>query len=158
LRPSPLIPLGAFLCLILVVAGCTKLVPAQVTDFGAEKTLLVTLRDGETLKGHIDVGEWVTYTSIGKVYRAQVDSVSIGGDIILKAPYLQEQYGQYAVQRERMGEALLAIPSGINRIEIPTYKIVKVEEVAFDRAKSARAAGFWGVTLFVAASILGARL
>jgi len=156
LRPSPLISLGAFLCLL--VSGCTTLKPAAVTDFGAEKTILVTLRDGETLKGHVDVGSWVTYTSIGRVYRAQVDSVSLGGDIVLKSPYLQEEYGHYSLQRERMGASLLEIPSGVERIEIPAYKIVKVEEVAFDRGKSARAAGFWGVTLFVAASILSARL
>jgi hypothetical protein len=141
-----------------LAAGCTKLVPAAVTDFGAEKNIKVTLRDGETVKGHIQAGSWVTYTSIGKVYRAQVDSVSLGGDIVLKRPYLQEEYGRYSLQHERMSQSLLEIPSGVERIEISAYKIVQVEEVAFDRARSARAAGFWGLTLFVAASILSARL
>ena len=158
MHPSPALLRGALVCLVLFAAGCTKLVPAHVTDFGAEKTILVTLRDGETVKGHLDVGEWVTYTSIGKVYRAQVDSVSLGGDIVLKRPYLQEEYDKYSLQHARMGSSLLQMPSGVDRIEIPAYKIVRVEEVAFDRAKSARAAGFWGVTLFVAASILGTRL
>jgi hypothetical protein len=149
---------GAFVCLVLLAAGCTKLVPAAVTDFGAEKNILVTLRDGETVKGHIEAGSWVTYTSIGRVYRAQVDSVSLGGDIVLKRPYLQEEYGRYSLQHERMSESLLQIPSGLERIEIPAYKIVGVEEVAFDRARSARVTAFWGITLYVATSILGARL
>jgi|GEM_PF-1056665 len=158
LQRSPWLRGGAFLCLALLAAGCTKLVPASSTDFGAEKNILVTLRDGETVKGHIEAGSWVTYTSIGRVYRAQVDSVSLGGDIVLKRPYLQEEYGRYSLQRDRMSGSMLQIPSGVERIEINAYKIVKVEEVAFDRAKSARAAGFWGVTLYVAASILSARL
>jgi hypothetical protein len=159
LQRSPWLRGGAFVCLTLLAAGCTtKLVPAAVTDFGAEKNILVTLRDGETVKGHIEAGSWVTYTSIGRVYRAQVDSVSLGGDIVLKRPYLQEEYGRYSLQRERMDESMLQIPSGVDRIEINAYKIVKVEEVAFDRARSARSAAFWGVTIFVAASILGARL
>ena len=158
MQRSPWLRGGAFVCLVLLAAGCTKLVPAASTDFGAEKNILVTLRDGETVKGHIEEGSWVTYTSIGRVYRAQVDSVSLGGDIVLKRPYLQEEYGRYSLQRERMGESLLQIPSGVDRIEIPSYKIVKVEEVAFDRARSARALGFWGVTLYVTASILGSRL
>lgn len=158
MQRSPWLRGGAFLCLVLLAAGCTKLVPASSTDFGAEKNILVTLRDGETVKGHIEAGSWVTYTSIGRVYRAQVDSVSLGGDIVLKRPYLQEEYGHYTLQRERMGESLLQIPSGVDRIEIPAYKIVKVDEVAFDRARSARAAAFWGITLYVATSILGARL
>jgi hypothetical protein len=129
-----------------------------VADFGAEKTVVVTLRDGETVKGHLDIGEEVTFTTIGRVYRAQVESLSDNGDMVLKNPYLQEEYGGFSLQRQRMTDSKLEIPGGVDRIEIPAYKIVKVEESSFDRMKSARAAGFWGFTLFVAASVLNARL
>jgi len=132
--------------------------PASIADFGAEKTVVVTLRDGETIKGHLDVGEEVTVTSIGRVYRAEVESLSDNGDMVLKNPYLQEEYGGFSLQRERMKRSQLEISGGIERIEVSAYKIVKVEETSFDRMKSARAAGFWGFTIFVAASVLSARL
>jgi len=158
LRSSRFLGLGAAAVLGAAVGGCTQLTPASVADFGAEKTVLVTMRDGETLKGHIDLGEKVTYTSIGRVYRAEIESLSDNGDMVLARPYLQEEYGEYALQRERMAESELEVPAEIDKIEIPAYKIEKVEEISFDRMKSARAAGFWGFTILVAASVLSARL
>ena len=145
------------LILALAVGGCAKLTPASTADFGAEKTVLVTLRDGETLKGHIDVGRKVTFTTFGRVYRAEVESVSDNGDIVLVDPYIQEEYEKYQVQRERMEDATLRIRDETQRISIPAYKIVKVEEVSMDRMKSARAAGFWGFTVFVVARIMNTR-
>lgn len=145
------------LILALAVGGCTKLAPASTSDFGAEKTVLVTLRDGETLKGHIDVGENVIFTTFGRVYRAEVESVSDNGDIVLANAYIQEEYEKYWLQRERMEDATLRVRDDTQRISIPAYKIVKVEEVSMDRMKSARAAGFWGFTVFVVARIMNTR-
>jgi hypothetical protein len=128
-----------------------------MADFGAEKTVLVTLRDGETIKGHIDIGEQVTFTTFGRVYRAEVESIGDNGDIVLADAYLQEEYERYGLQRQRMEGSSLHIRDDTQRISIPAYKIVKVEEVSMDRMKSARAAGFWGFTLFVVARIMNTR-
>jgi small nuclear ribonucleoprotein (snRNP)-like protein len=145
------------LILALTAGGCSKLAPATTADFGAEKAVLVTLRDGETIKGHIDVGENVTFTTFGRVYRAEVESVSDNGDIVLSNAYIQEEYERYWLQRQRMENATLRVQDETQRISIPAYKIVKVEEVSMDRMKSARAAGFWGFTMFVVARIMNAR-
>jgi hypothetical protein len=142
----------------LAAAGCTRLSPAKIADFGAEKTVLVTLRDGETVKGHIDEGENVTFTTFGRVYRAKVESVGDNGDIVLTRPYVQEEYERFGLQRERMEGSVLHVRDQTERIAIPAYKIVKVEEITIDRMKSARAAGFWGFAIFVTARILSARL
>jgi hypothetical protein len=145
-------------CTALAAVSCTQLTPASVADFGAEKNVLVTLRDGETIKGHIDEGEEVTFVTFGRVYRAKVESVGDDGGITLSRPYLQEEYDRFGIQRQRMEGSVLHIRDETERISIPAYKIVKVEEVSFDRMRSARAAGFWGFAAFVTARILGARL
>lgn len=144
--------------LLLGATSCSKLTPASVGDFGAEKTVLVTLRDGETIKGHIDIGELVTFTTFGRVYRAEVESIGDNGDIVLTNAYLQEEYEEYWLQRERMEGGTLHIRDNTERISIPAYKIVSVQEVSMDRMKSARAAGFWGFTIFVVSQILNTRL
>jgi small nuclear ribonucleoprotein (snRNP)-like protein len=151
---------AAALCFLFAAAvtGCTKLVPASVDDFGANKTVVVTLRDGETIKGHITKGEKVTFTTFGRVYRARVEDLDNAGNIVLGGVYLQEQFEQFALQRDRMEGSQLRVTDGTERISIPAYKIVKVEEVTTDRMKSARAAGFWGFTGFVVGKIMGARL
>ncbi len=143
--------------LVLAAAGCTKLVPASINDFGAEKTVVVTLRDGETIKGHLARGEHVTFTTFGRVYRATVEEADETG-IVLSKPYIQEEYERYRIQRERMEGAALHIRDETERITIPAYKIVKVDEVTIDKMKSARAGGFWGFTVFVLAKIMSARL
>jgi small nuclear ribonucleoprotein (snRNP)-like protein len=145
------------LVLVLSAGGCAKLTPASTADFGAEKSVLVTLRDGETIKGHIDVGENVIFTTFGRVYRAEVESVSDNGDIVLANAYIQEEYDKFWLQRERMEDATLRVTDDTQRISIPAYKVVKVEEVSMDRMKSARAAGFWGFTVFVVARIMNTR-
>ena len=142
---------------VLAVGGCTKLNPASIDDFGAAKTVVVTLRDGETIKGRISVGEPVTFTTFGRVYRAEVEEIN-AGNITLTNAYVQEEYERYGIQRDRMQGGELHLRDGTERISIPAYKIVKVEEVGIDRMKSARAAGFWGFTFFVVAKIMSARL
>jgi hypothetical protein len=127
-----------------------------MNDFGALKSLEVTLRDGETISGRIQEGENVTFTTFGRVYRATVEGVD-GGNIVLTDIYVQEEYERYRVQRERMESSMLRLRDGTERITIPAYKIVKVEEVSLDRTKSGLAAAFWLFTGFVAAEIMGAR-
>jgi len=150
--------LAAALATVFAVGGCSKLSPASIGDFGATKTVLVTLRDGETIKGHIDIGETVTFTTFGRVYRARIESIGDNGDIILTRPYLQEEYERYQLQRERMASSTLHVHDRTETIAIPAYKIVSVQEVSMDRMRSARAAGFWGFTLFVLSQILSTRL
>jgi len=145
------------MALAVAVGGCTKLTRGSIDDFGAAKTVLVTLRDGETIKGRISVGESVVYTALGRVYRARVEDIT-AGSITLTHPYVQEEYERYHIQRERMQGGKLHLEDGTTRIYIPAYKIVKVERVGFDRMKSARVAGFWGFTFFVVSKIMGARL
>lgn len=143
----------------LALGACTQLSPASVDDFGAEKKVVVTLRDGETLRGRIRPGESVKFTTFGRVYRAEVESVDDNGNIVLSGAYLQEQYEAYDIQRSRMeGSELRIQDDGSSRISIPAYKITKVEEISMDRAKSARAAVFWGFTVFVVSQVMSSRL
>jgi hypothetical protein len=148
----------AALAAMLALPGCSQLRPATVGDFGAEKTLLVTLRDGETIKGHIDEGQSVTFTTFGRVYRAEVESLGDNGDIVLSGLYVQEEYEEFELQRRRMEGSTLQIRDDTKTISVPAYKIVKVEEVSMDRGRSAWAAGFWGFTIFVTSMIMGTRL
>jgi small nuclear ribonucleoprotein (snRNP)-like protein len=141
---------------VLPLTSCTQLSPASVNDFGALKSLQVTLRDGETIRGRIQEGENVTFTTFGRVYRATVESVD-GGNIVLTDVYVQEEYERFRIQRERMESSTLHLKDGTERITIPAYKIVQVEEVSLDRTKSGLAAAFWLFTGFVAAEIMGAR-
>lgn len=150
--------LAVALATMLAVGGCSKLSPASISDFGAAKNVLITLRDGETIKGHIDVGQTVTFTTFGRVYRARIESIGDNGDIVLSRPYVQEEYERYQIQRERMVNSTLHVRDETKTIAIPAYKIVSVQEISMDRMKSARAAGFWGFTLFVLSRILSTRL
>jgi hypothetical protein len=153
-----LVALLAVVLITATVVGCTKLTPASVDDFGAEKSLLVTLRDGDTIKGHLDVDEWVTFTTFGRVYRAKVEDITDNGDITLHNPYVVEEYEQFQLQRERMSKSVLHISDGTEQIQIPAYKIVKVEESSIDRMKTARASIFWAYTVLVAGLIFNAQL
>lgn len=142
---------------LLPLAGCTKLSPSQVSDFGALKNLQVTLRDGETLRGKIQEGQDVNFTTFGRVYRARVETVDQAGNITLTHLYVQEEYEKYEVQRDRMTDSQLRITDDTQRVSIPAYKIVKVEEITMDRTQSALAAAFWLWTGVIIADIMGAR-
>ncbi len=138
--------------------GCTKLVPGSMTDFGADKTVVVTLRDGETIKGHIAKGEQVTFTTFGRVYRA---GSSDGGQVREScSPIPTSRRSTSAIASSASGcrAPTLHVRDNTERISIPAYKIVKVEEVTIDKMKSTRAGGFWAFTVFVLAKILSARL
>lgn len=151
---------AAYLAAVALVcaAGCSTLSPASVDDFGAEKTLLVTLRDGQTVKGHIDEGESVVFTTFGRVYRAEIQSLSDNGDIVLTNLFIQEEYEKYSVQRQRMESSVLRIEGDTESVSIPAYQIVQVEEISMDKGRSSWSAGFWGFTAFVAAMIMSTRL
>ena len=148
----------AALAAMLIFPACSQLSPAAISDFGAEKTLLITLRDGETIKGHIDEGEAVTFITFGRVYRAEVESLGDNGDIVLTDLYIQEEYERFALQRQRMEGSILQVRDDTQSISIPAYRIVKVEEVSMNRGRSAWAAGFWGFTIFVTSMVMGTRL
>jgi len=140
-----------------VITGCAKLVPSSVDDFSAATEMVITLRDGETITGRFEEGEKVKYVTFGRVYRATIEEIG-PADIILGDAYVQEEYDAYRVQRTRMEGAELYRRDGKTRIRIPRYKIVDVQEVTFDKMKSARATIFWGFTTFVLTRILSARL
>jgi small nuclear ribonucleoprotein (snRNP)-like protein len=146
------------LALASIATGCTKTAPATISDFGADKTMVVRLRDGETLEGKINEGESVTFTTFGKVYRAKVETFDENGNITLFRPYVQEEYDDVSVQRERLRSSPLRVEDGTERITIPAYRIASVEEVGLDRMRTARAAGFWAFAVAVLAGVMSARL
>lgn len=149
--------MAAALGTVLVVNGCAKLVPSTQDNFSAASKMVVTFRDGETLTGRIAEGEDVTYVTFGRVYRATIEEMN-PNDILLADAYVQEEYDRFAIQRDRMERSNLHLRDGTTRIRIPRYKIVSVEEIGFDRMKTARGTVFWGFTSFVLSQILGARL
>lgn len=149
--------LGAILAVSLALSGCAKLIPSSTDNFSAASRMVVTFRDGETLTGRFAEGEAVTYVTFGRVYRARIEDVG-PPEIVLGNAYVQEEYDQYDVQRARYEDSILKKRDGTTRIVIPRYKIVSVEEIAFDRVKTARNTVFWGFTAFVLAQILSSRL
>ena len=84
--------------------------------------------------------------------------ITDNGDITLHNPYVVEEYEQFQLQRERMSKSVLHISDGTEQIQIPAYKIVKVEEISIDRMKTARASIFWAYTVLVAGLIFNAQL
>jgi hypothetical protein len=149
--------LGLALCGLLT--GCSQLSPATLQDLGsADKIVLITFRDGETLKGRIIEDQTVTFQTFGKIYRGEIERVS-DAEIVLKNAYISTEYDRYRVQRERMEKGTLRITDDQSeRIVLPTYRIAKVERVSVDKAKTARYGIFWGFTASVLAAILTARL
>ena len=147
------------LALSFVLAGCSQLSPATLQDLGsADKVVLITFRDGETLKGRIIEDQTVTFRTFGKVYQGEVERVN-DNEIVLKNTYISTEYDKYRVQRERMEKGTLHITDAQSeRIVLPTYRIAKVERVSVDKAKTARYGIFWGFTASVLAGILTARL
>ena len=149
--------LGA-VALVLVLTGCAKQLPATLSDLGsADKVVLITFRDGETLKGRIVENQSVVFHTFGKIYRGEVEEV---GDqqIVIKNAFVSSEYDKYQVQRERMEEGKLRITDQSTRIVLPTYRIVKVERLAVDKPKTARFMAFWVFSASVFAAILGERL
>lgn len=147
-------------CLIVPIlfTGCAKLLPATLNDLGsAEKVVVITFRDGETLKGRIIENQTVTFQTFGKIYRGEVEEV---GDqqIVLKNAYVASEYDRFRVQRERMESGQLKITDESTRIVLPTYRIVKVERQTIDKPKTARYLAFWVFTTSVFAAILNDRL
>jgi hypothetical protein len=151
------VTLAAVLGLCLFFNGCTKLVTTTTDNFSAASKMKVTFRDGETLTGRFAEGEQVTFVTFGKVYRAVIEDIG-PPDIILTDAYVQEEYDAYAVQRERLEGSELHLRDGATRIRIPRYKIVSVEEITFDKWKTAKGTVFWGFTVLVLSTILNARL
>lgn len=147
----------ALAVIALAIGGCSKLVPSTEDNFSAASNMVVTFRDGEQIHGSLAVGEEVTYVTFGRVYRATVTDVG-PPDIVLSNAYVQEEYDQYEIQRDRLEDSTLRLRDGRTEITIPRYKIVSVEEVTFDRVRSAQGTLFWGFTTFVLSQILGARL
>ena len=149
---------AACLAIPLLMTGCAKLLPASLSDLGsAEKIVVITFRDGETLRGRIIENQTVVFQTFGKIYRGEVEEV---GDqqIVLKNAYVASEYDRYRVQRERMEEGKLRIVDESTRIVLPTYRIVKVERQTIDKPKTARYLGFWAFTTSVLAAILNDRL
>jgi hypothetical protein len=146
------------LAMLLVLSGCARLLPASLDDLNsAEKVVLVTFRDGETLKGRIVENQSVVFQTFGKIYRGDVERVS-EQQIVLKNAYITTEYDKFRVQRERMEQGQLRITDESTRIVLPTYRIVKVERLTVDRPKTVRYMAFWTFTASVLASILHSRL
>jgi hypothetical protein len=149
---------AACILLPILVTGCARLLPATLSDLGsAEKVVVITFRDGETLRGRIIENQTVVFQTFGKIYRGEVEEV---GDqqIVLKNAYVASEYDRFRVQRERMEKGQLKITDESTRIVLPTYRIVKVERQTIDKPKTARYIGFWVFTTSVLAAILGDRL
>lgn len=146
------------LAMLLLVSGCARLLPASLEDVhSAEKAVLITFRDGETLKGRIVENHSVVFQTFGKIYRGDVEHVS-DQQIVLKNAYIATEYDKFRVQRERMEEGQLRITDESTRIVLPTYRIVKVERLTVDKPKTVRYMAFWTFTASVLAAILHSRL
>ena len=146
----------------IALTGCSKHIPATTDDFSTAKNLVVTLRDGEQVKGKIEDGENVLYVTRGRIYRATVDRVIPGQSVVLRDAYLEEKYDDYETQRRRYETSELRIEDEEateivdGRITIPYRHIVSVEETTLDKFKSARRFVFWGFTALVGGFILSA--
>jgi hypothetical protein len=147
---------AGLLALVLGVSGCVKNVPLQDGNFEAQQKVLLTFKDGRTLRGMIAPGEHVEYREGGAVYRAQVAAVA-PDSIQIENLVLQEREGSYDAVASRMADARVQITAPIQGKTLPRADVTKVELIQIDTVRTLRKAAFWTYGGAVLALLLGER-
>jgi hypothetical protein len=142
-------------CLLLFPAACSKRIPVDSGLFEAQQKVILTLKDGRTLRGRIAPGQRVEYRQEGSSYRAEVTEVT--PDSIRLGQVLLLDDGRYEALGRRLADGQVIVVPPIPSISIARGEVAKVELEVFDGYRSARSLGAWvyGSTLLV--MLLGER-
>jgi hypothetical protein len=142
--------------LLLSFGGCTKNVLLEGGKFEAQQKVLLTLKDGRTISGHIGPGQHVEYRDKGSVYRARIATVG-NESIQVDDLVLLDQSGSFALVSQRLADAKTRITAPPAPVTFARTDIERVDEIRFDGARSLRRSSFWvyGGALFV--MLLGER-
>lgn len=134
----------------LIAPGCAKRVPLEGGDFHAEQNVVLTMKDGREVRGHLEPGRRVSYAFEGAVYRARVVGVS-KDDIKLNDIVLIDRPDSYQTISDRISDARVRTQTPLDAVTLSRTDIGKVELVRLDAGKTLRRAAFWayGSAIFV---------
>jgi hypothetical protein len=130
------------LVLVLLSQGCTKNVPLEDGKFEAQQRVVLTLKDGRTITGHIGPGQHVEYRESNSIYRARVATVG-NESIQLDDIILLDQTDSYALVSRRLADARTLVTAAMPPVTVSRADIAKVDEVRFDGGNSIRKSSFW---------------
>jgi hypothetical protein len=135
--------------LLLFPAACAKRIPVESGLFEAQQKVVLTLKDGRSLRGRIAPGQRVEYRRDGSVFRAQVTAVT--ADSIRLGDVLLLDDGQYDVVGRRLADGQLVVVPPLPSLSIARGEVAKVELQKFDGSRTARSLGAWvyGSTLMM---------
>jgi hypothetical protein len=137
--------------LVSLVPGCSRLVPKETTEVEVQEKVLVTFKNGDLLRGRLDLDESVDVTVGGVVHRGRIvdlnqDEIMVGDAVPVKI------LGDHRYEAERMVDAKVQPMSTVTSYVFQRGDIDHVEQVTLDGAKTARRIGFWssvGITLLL---------
>lgn len=146
LRALALAGLGG---LLLIPTACSKRIPVESGAFEAQQKVVLTLKDGGSLRGRIAPGQRVEYRRDGSVFRAQVTAVT--PDSIRLGQVLLLDEGRFEALGRRLADGQLEVSPPISSLSIARGEVAKVELQKFDGYRTARSLGVWvyGSTLLV---------
>lgn len=141
-------------CLLLFPAACSKRVPLE-KPFEAQQQVILTMKDGRSLRGRIAPGQKVEYRQNGAVYRADVTAVT--ADSIRLGQMLLLDDGRYEALGRRLADGQMVVAPPLPALSIPRDEVAKVELRVFDGSRTARSLGVWVYGSTILLMLLGER-
>jgi hypothetical protein len=133
---------------LLCPTACTKRIPLE-RPYEAQDKVVLTLKDGRSLRGRIAPGQRVEYRQDQLLYRAQVTAVT--PDSIRLGDILLVNDGNYEALGHRLADGQVVVAPPLAAVAIARSQVAKVELQKFDGYRTARSFGVWayGSTLLV---------
>ena len=153
-RLSRALALAGLGCLLLFPAACSKRVPLE-KPFEAQQKVILTMKDGRSLRGRIAPGQRVEYRQDGSVYRADVTAVT--ADSIRLGRVLLLDDGRYEALGRRLADGQVVVAPPLPSLSISRGEIAKTELQMFDGSRTARSLGAWVYGSGILVMLLGER-
>jgi hypothetical protein len=140
----------------LMVAGCTTTAPVPQDQYSRQQRVVMTFKNGDSLRGRIDVGSEVQYASSASIYQAEVSAIDDEKIVLGGTRLLTEPGG--AMERERMVSARVAVTDTLpQQVVLSKSDIQAIEEIRLDVSKTSLRVGFWGYAAVVLGLLLSER-
>jgi hypothetical protein len=153
-RLSRVLALAGLGGLLLFPNACSKRVPLE-TPFEAQQKVILTMKDGRSLRGRIAPGQRVEYRQDGSTYRADVTAVT--ADSIRLGQILLLDDGKYEALGRRLADGQVVVAPPLPSLSIPRGEVTKVELQMFDGSRTARSLGAWVYGSALLLMLLGER-
>jgi hypothetical protein len=154
-RLSRALALAGLGCLLLFPAACSKRVPLGSSAFEAQQKVILTMKDGRSLRGRIAPGQRVEYRHDGSIYRADVAAVT--ADSIRLGHVLLLDDGRYEALGRRLADGQVVVAPLLPSLSISRGEVAKVELQMFDGSRTARSLGTWVYGTALLLMLLGER-